>query len=145
MVGVFVVASLACTALSRSVSASGSAVYVNGSPIITFRASSNGVTPGQLAAKLASRLSKASGKVAVRRSGDDYVIKVGGDTVLTITRPEAVARGIDRKTLAYRWAGELQRVLEVSKRSPSLGQGEIRLPVGDSTARLMSAHTSVAS
>lgn len=134
IVGGLVAASLACAALSRSVSASGSAVYVDGTQVITFRATSNGVSPDQLAAKAASRLSRASGKVAVRRSGDDYVIKVGADTVLTITRPEAVARGIDRKTLAYRWAGELQRVLVESKRSANPSQGEIRLPVGDSTA-----------
>ncbi len=124
----------AVAGLARSVSSSGSAVFVDGNQVLTFKAASNGVSPEQLAAKAASKLSRASGKVAVRSSGDDYVIKVGGDTVVTVTRPEAVARGIDRKTLAYRWAGELQRVLGEAKRNTSSSQNEIRLPVGDTTA-----------
>lgn len=125
---------LAVSALARSVSASGNAVFVNGSQVLTFKAASQGVSPEQLAAKAASKLAKASGKVAVRPSGEDYVIKVGGEPVVTITRAEARVRGIDRKTLAYRWAGELQRVLVEAKRTPSSGQGEIRLAVGDQTA-----------
>jgi hypothetical protein len=125
---------LAVSALARSVSASGNAVFVNGSQVLTFKAASQGVSPEQLAAKAASKLAKASGKVAVRPSGEDYVIKVGGEPVVTITRAEARIRGIDRKTLAYRWAGELQRVLVEAKRTPSNGQGDIRLPVGDQTA-----------
>ena len=125
---------LAVAGMARSVSASGSAVFINGYQVLTFRAASNGVSPEQLAAKTASRLAKASGKVAVRSTGGDYVIKVGGEVVVTVHSAEAVARGIDRRTLAYRWAGELQRVLGEAKRSAPAPQSEIRLPVGDTTA-----------
>lgn len=122
---------LAMAGLARSVSSNGNAVYIDGNQVLTFRTSSHGVSPEQLAAKVASKLSKASGKVSVRPSGDDFVVRVGGEPVVTVTKQEAVARGIDRKTLAYRWAGELQRVLGEVRRGTAAKQSEIRLPVGD--------------
>ena len=133
-VGILLCLSLAAAGLARSVSSLGSTVFVNGRQVLTFKATSRGVTPAQLAAKTASKLAKASGKVAVRASGADYVIKVGSDVVVTISRSEAVARRIDRKTLAYRWAGDLQRVLAEVKRGSVVEFEDIRLPVGDSTA-----------
>lgn len=131
--GVLLCVGLVVTGLARTVSASGSSIYINGEQVLTFRAASNGVSPELLASKAASKLSRSSGKVVVRPMGSDYVVKVGPQTVLTVTRAEASARGISRRTLAYRWAGELQRSLIEAKRSTGPAQSEIRLAVGDST------------
>ncbi len=98
-----------------TISTTGSSVVVNGSTILTFKTSSRGVSPEKLAAGVASRLSQSSGTVSVRPAGDDYIIRVGGSPVITVTRGEALARSVSRKVLAFTWAEELRRALKGAK------------------------------
>lgn len=111
-----------------SARSAGGTVYINETPVLTFRSAAGG-PPTVKASALASRLERVPDGAAVKvsRTRRAYKLQVGAATLL-INRAEAKAQGTSPASLAHRWAANIKSAMNLPPLK--LGTKTVVLPVG---------------
>ena len=134
-IGLPVVAALLAVphfAFAEQIHANGNAVVINGVSSLRIDTSFRGLAPNERARQLANKLETIAfwGQIEVRPDGENRIIVISGEPVLTVTPEEAAAQHTTPAALATSWSSRIKESLSLPPLKVS--DNFVRIPAGGS-------------
>jgi hypothetical protein len=129
---------LPALSLAEQIRSVGNELIINGVPSLRIETSFAGASPEKRAHDLAHRLENLAfwGQVDVKENGDNRVIVVSGEPVVTVTPEEAAAQHSNPTALATTWSTRIKEALSLPPLK--LSDNFVRIPIdGHQTIRVM--------